>query len=47
MNTEWLCESESPVCAGLTAAVGKDENAYYLYLMAPPEEIRTASLGIL
>ena len=38
MNTEWVCESESPVCAGLTAAVGKDENAYYLYLMAPPEQ---------
>ena len=33
MENEFICESESPVCSGLTAAVIRDENAYYFGLM--------------
>ena len=36
METDFVCISRSPV-TGLEACVGKDDNAYYLYLMEAPE----------
>lgn len=36
MPNEFICECHSPVC-DMTALVGRDENAYYFYLMESPE----------
>ena len=36
MSTDFVCLSKSPL-TGQEATVGKDDNAYYLYLMEPPE----------
>ena len=38
MGTDFIYISRSPL-TGQEAAVGKDENAYYLYLMEPPERM--------